>query len=319
MNMSYALAHLSHSAGSVNTVTVPVDDRLEKSGRRWITAPDEVLRQLNFNQVRDEKQREGWRAFERSLLRREGVKALKYFQSDENIVLLRGLLNDPAWSNYEFERADGTEIEKKRYFVRKAAYDVLKNWGVAVERPVIDEPTDDEVRAQHERKVSGPSLPTKTVSSAEEWRSRKIEAESATLFVSLPATTRVSHLPLEIILANAGHDEFRAGETGYTLDCKLKLDTQNGERVNFTRHGHYLFSGDELSRGQYAIVLFRPGTLRHWKYDLADAFEQLKPGNYKLTLEARLMFWDVKSKDFSRPVVLVAQEIPVEIVPAAKD
>jgi hypothetical protein len=152
VNISHAIAQLTKSAGDVNVVTVPVDGRLEKAARRWINAPDETLRQLDFDQVRDDRQRKQWRSDERSQLREEGVKALKYFPSDENITLLRGLLNDPAWAIYHSERADGTRIEKKTYFVRKAAYLVLKKWDVEVERPVIEEPTDAEMKARDAKK-----------------------------------------------------------------------------------------------------------------------------------------------------------------------
>jgi hypothetical protein len=77
---------------------------------------------------------------DRDWLRLEGVKALKPFKSDANIALLRTLLGDPAVRGLtRYEAGLPVDIGRE-YHVRKAAYEVLRDWGVAVAKPVTDEP-----------------------------------------------------------------------------------------------------------------------------------------------------------------------------------
>jgi hypothetical protein len=85
---------------------VPVDSRLETQAKSWLKAME-------------------------SESRVEGVKALRHFKSDDAIALLKPLLEDAQ---------SQTEGKVKYYPVRKAAFDVLKGWGVAVKAPVTEEP-----------------------------------------------------------------------------------------------------------------------------------------------------------------------------------
>lgn len=60
----------------------------------------------------------------------EAVKALRLFKSEENITLLKELLTDSQGR---------TEGKTTTYPVRLAAYEVLRQWGVTVPRPVTEE------------------------------------------------------------------------------------------------------------------------------------------------------------------------------------
>lgn len=84
----------------------PIDARLEETAKEWLKA-----KELDF--------------------RLEGAKTVKLFKSEGNIALLKGLLEDPQ------SKTDG---KTKSYPIRKAAYDVLKEWGVEVKQPLIEEP-----------------------------------------------------------------------------------------------------------------------------------------------------------------------------------
>jgi hypothetical protein len=70
--------------------------------------------------------------------RAESVAALRYFKSKENIRLLTPLLNDPTWV-YLKSAEENMGVEIRVYNVREAAYQVLKNWGVNVVEPVVQE------------------------------------------------------------------------------------------------------------------------------------------------------------------------------------
>lgn len=95
------------------TISVPVDDGLEQWAREAIQS-EHVLRRV------------------------EGVRALRYFRSEETIALLKPLLKDPGWAIlHHAQENEGREV--RRYLVRREAYRVLKAWGVDVGRPVVEE------------------------------------------------------------------------------------------------------------------------------------------------------------------------------------
>ena len=133
------------TSGDVNCLQVPVDRHLEDLARRIIGSPGDYVKPSDFRPAKDEEARkntERWLGFSRDLLRAEAVKALVYFKSDENIALIKPLLADPAAlgvTRYE----GGKPIDLGReYYIRKAAYEVLRSWGVAVAEPVIFEKPD---------------------------------------------------------------------------------------------------------------------------------------------------------------------------------
>jgi len=90
-------------AGSSVSFTLPADAILESQGRRWCKSE-------NVNE------------------RSHGVRALSAFKTEENIKILKGLLADPAYS---------TGSGMRSYYIRAQAYEVLREFGVNVERPVL--------------------------------------------------------------------------------------------------------------------------------------------------------------------------------------
>jgi hypothetical protein len=95
-------------SGSAVLLTVPVDPQLETQGRQWCKSDSVETR------VR-------------------GVKVLGHFNNDENVKILRRLLQDAG-----FYTGDG----KRRFVVRAAAYEALRSFGVKLEMPVLEEPLD---------------------------------------------------------------------------------------------------------------------------------------------------------------------------------
>lgn len=59
-----------------------------------------------------------------------------HFKSDQNIELLKSLLNDPDFSTTS--TGDG-QNRRRVYNVRQSAFDVLQSWGIKVEKPVVEE------------------------------------------------------------------------------------------------------------------------------------------------------------------------------------
>ncbi len=142
LDMPRGIMQRSGHSGDANSLGVPVDHRLEAMARRLIASPDDFLtRHLPPPEDDAERaSRESWLRHDRNRLRREGVRALRPFKSDANIDLLRPLLDDPAVQG-RVRQDEGVVINLGReYYVRKAAYEVLREWGVAVAKPVIDEP-----------------------------------------------------------------------------------------------------------------------------------------------------------------------------------
>jgi hypothetical protein len=111
----------SGRSGDANSLSVPIDRRLEKLARRLVESPDSFL---TFSD-RSEAGR----------LRLEGIRALRHFASEKNAALLRPLLKDPTSSIHE----GPTGVKEKVYDVREAAYETLRSWGIAVDKPVLRE------------------------------------------------------------------------------------------------------------------------------------------------------------------------------------
>ncbi len=99
-------------AGSGVYLIVPADKRLEDKAREGLKSPD-------FS------------------LRLDAVRILKNFRSQKNVALLKGLFNDPGY--LQSEAYEGQSGFRKFYSVRHDAYQILKEWGEDVEKPVTDE------------------------------------------------------------------------------------------------------------------------------------------------------------------------------------
>lgn len=112
--------------GSIDYLEVPVTPALEQMGKQLVRSND-------------------WQS------REEGIKVLGCFKSAKNVQLLKPFLND---SNY----VDSTSVvwlHWRIYYPRKAAYDVLTNWGINVPEPVWNEdlPWHYDPAVRHELKV----------------------------------------------------------------------------------------------------------------------------------------------------------------------
>ncbi len=93
------------------TLSVPVDDRLEKR------AIDSIKSKEYPKRI-------------------EGAKALGHFKSEQNIAHLKRLLNEPE-SSLVFRAEDHDGIEVRFFNIRESAYNSLEAWGVKVEKPPL--------------------------------------------------------------------------------------------------------------------------------------------------------------------------------------
>jgi hypothetical protein len=111
------------TSGDANSLSVPVDSRLERLARGLIVASE---RFAPGSEARHDRDR----------LRVEGVKAVRYFRSAANIDLLKSLLDDPFVVVHI--APDGSRA--RVYEVREEAYEILRSWDVDVRQPVTREP-----------------------------------------------------------------------------------------------------------------------------------------------------------------------------------
>ena len=77
-----------------------------------------------------------FREAEKDRLSAEGVKALRYFKSNENAGILKALLKDKAWRIDISPEGDASNV----YYIRKEAYTILREWGIKVAKPALDAP-----------------------------------------------------------------------------------------------------------------------------------------------------------------------------------
>lgn len=155
--------------GTVGELIVPVEPSLEKLARRMILRPQDFVSpkterakmQRTLALLGDGEYRESmtrWfhsEEYQRSLptrvrslqldLRAEGVSALRYFKSRPNIKLVKPFLNDSTESYPTIHTGDRIGTTVRQYPYRSMAWHILKDWGVEVPQPVLEEPdsTDD--------------------------------------------------------------------------------------------------------------------------------------------------------------------------------
>jgi hypothetical protein len=102
-----------YRTGGHLSLSVPVDQNLEKRAQDYIGSDSSQKRQ-------------------------EGVRALRYFKSDQNIARVKPLIGDPAWGHLKRAEENGG-VEVRWYGVRDEAFRTLRTWGVDVQKPVIRE------------------------------------------------------------------------------------------------------------------------------------------------------------------------------------
>lgn len=105
-----------YATGGYLSVEVPADQRLEKRALENVESGD-------------------------LMLRAEGLRALRFFRSDQNIARARTLLGDTQWA-YRFRAQENEGVEVHYFITREAAYETLKYWGVEVPEPVLFEQVD---------------------------------------------------------------------------------------------------------------------------------------------------------------------------------
>ena len=121
------------------------------------------------------------------------------------------------------------------------------------------------------------------------------------------------NIPLNVILANRSREDYLSGVTGYFLDCKIRLKTDAGKHIGYTKLGYNLFSGEVADRVQYAIVELSRGKTRSWEFNITKAFSPLAPGRYKLSLETTLSLHTGQVDGRESDITLVADEVPFQI------
>ena len=114
---------------AADLLEVPIDQRLQDSGRDWCKS-------------------------ESGVERANGAMILARFKNDKNIEILKSLLADPDNSERSGNWSSGGksgEYRKKVYFVRRKAVAALRRFGATFERPVLQilrEGVDDPERAE---------------------------------------------------------------------------------------------------------------------------------------------------------------------------
>jgi hypothetical protein len=123
-------------------LAVPIVPSLEKTAQRLIRSPAEFFPDTMgpvATNAEQRRQREFWLEYRRSWLPGEGIGALQYFKSAENIALLMPFLTNSLEGYSEIYEGDLIGTKVRHYPLRASAYAVLKNWGVAVSEPVVQE------------------------------------------------------------------------------------------------------------------------------------------------------------------------------------
>lgn len=96
---------------TVDGLIVPIDGRLEQ----W------AIGAIASKELRDDR-------------RYEAVRALQFFKSEANISLMKSLLDDTTARTVNI-----ANVSRRNYYIRQAAYEALKKWGVEVNEPLLNE------------------------------------------------------------------------------------------------------------------------------------------------------------------------------------
>ncbi|MEQ1824053.1 MAG: hypothetical protein ABL949_16205 [Fimbriimonadaceae bacterium] len=115
---------------------VPLGPWTEKLAVRMITKPDSFTFGPPVGNPYDPASAPEWRKSKAGMLRTEGLILLQHFKSDLNIGLVTRHLND---SSIVMKQKYGKPITTY-YWVRDAAYRLLRLWKVKVDQPLVDGP-----------------------------------------------------------------------------------------------------------------------------------------------------------------------------------
>lgn len=108
--------HRKLYGGSSVFLVAPLSAAMERKAQGWLGAPE-------LDATRPEPT--------------QALVVLKHFKSDENVALIRPLLEDVQ--HVGTLRDPETDRVRRIYYLRKAAYETLVGWGVDVVQPVIEE------------------------------------------------------------------------------------------------------------------------------------------------------------------------------------
>jgi streptogramin lyase len=147
------------------TLRVPVEPFLETIAQKLVRSPEDFFPEKRGGALTDEERNllEIWRKrlaeaktdaerrqvetnqvrflqHQRNALRAEGVKALQYFKSAENISLLKSALDDPMEVLTEIRAGERIGTIIKQFPTRASAFETLKGWGVVLPEPVLEDP-----------------------------------------------------------------------------------------------------------------------------------------------------------------------------------
>jgi len=135
------IGHAGRSGdGSINYLTLPVDDRLQTLAHRMISHTDEIFTADDYSpdlfaKLGPDRVAANIKSSQ-PFIRAEGISALQPFKSDANIALIKPFLNDPF---KVLTRGPGPQQVRNVYTLRTAAYTVLHAWNVPVDKPILEE------------------------------------------------------------------------------------------------------------------------------------------------------------------------------------
>ncbi|MEX0939603.1 MAG: hypothetical protein WDZ59_17190 [Pirellulales bacterium] len=94
----------------------------------------------------------------------------------------------------------------------------------------------------------------------------------------------------------------------------MTITDENGSPVPYTRQGSFYFDPKVPNQfTQYAIRTLIPGNALSWEIDLADDFERLAPGEYALSLDTEVSFYEGESREPVKSINVAAKRIPFTV------
>ncbi|MEX1228979.1 MAG: hypothetical protein WEB58_01990 [Planctomycetaceae bacterium] len=153
----------------------------------------------------------------------------------------------------------------------------------------------------------------KTKKSNEPWNARRVELDDVSLLVTVPPLNEHDNVPLNVVLANRSRKKYLSGQTGYFLDCTIRIKRANGEEVGYSKLGQSLFSGENPIRNQYAFIELPSGSTWSKEYDITDGFTALVPGKYELSLETFASLDTQVEGERGVLLTLVVTDVPFEV------
>lgn len=116
---------------------VPVGPWTEKLAVRMITKPDSFQFGPPTGNPYDPSAEPLWPKYKEGMLRTEGLILLQHFKSNANVRLVKRYLKDDSVAMKQKQPGDPITLY---YWVRDAAYRLLRCWDVEVDQPVVDGP-----------------------------------------------------------------------------------------------------------------------------------------------------------------------------------